>query len=143
MLGVGLGVGDAHWFAVQYVRMALLKRGSSSVSMGQANERLTFHSTFFHKSDVERLTFSVIVPIDIPEVDKNKNFNNSSVITYRYCIQRNFRDLTIIAIIATKLKTLLMLNAIYSGSLILVIYILVIYILVIYILVIYTQSRYF
>ena len=38
----------------------------------------------------------------------------------RYCIHRNFSDLTIVAIIATKLKTLLMLNAIYSRSLFLV-----------------------
>ena len=35
-------------------------------------------------------------------------------------LNRNFSDLTIIAIIATKLKTLLMLNAVYSRSLFLV-----------------------
>ena len=51
----------------------------------------------------------------------------------QYCKHRNFSDLTIMAIIATKLKTLLMLSAINSRSLFLVKYILVIY----------TQGRYF
>ena len=37
-----------------------------------------------------------------------------------YCIHRNFSDLTIIVIIAIKLKTLLLLNAIYSRLLFLV-----------------------
>ena len=50
-----------------------------------------------------------------------------SWISLSYCIHGNFSDLTIIAIVATKLRTLLMLNIIHLTSLFLVIYILVIY----------------
>ena len=39
------------------------------------------------------------------------------LVCFKYCIHRNFSDLTIIAIIATRLTTLLMLNVIYSKSL--------------------------